>query len=803
MPSLPRVSIPIRSLQSRIIALFVLLIVVVQVAGFVLIGMTGSAAVRTTTAADVVAGGRVFERVLELDTQRLIEGTRALTADPAFREMAVFGDRAALRPVLAKQAKRTGAALMLLIDGDQRVTAGTLDSEIGRRVTYPKLLDRAAAAQQAVGLAPIGGQLYQLAVVPVLAPHPVAWIVTGIRINDALAQELRNLTRLDVSFVGRYGDGEWQVYASTLPDGERKTTLARDVGANRYARTDADGNSEFGDAAVSRVVNLAPRSDDGAIAVLQAPLAPGLEPLEQMQWQLVWLAALGVLAAVGIGLFLGRGIAGPVRELASLARRVGAGDYSATVAVSGRDEVGDLAAAFRGMQESVAASMSRITDLAYRDELTGLPTRVLCVDRLAQAIAAGTRAGAPVAVLFLNLDQFGHINDTLGHGIGNMLLREVAARLRSGMRRATDSVARVGGDEFAIVLPGSRAGDARHVAEAVLRALEVKMTLEGHQVDVRASIGVAASPEHGNDPAKLLDRAEAAMRAAKRDQLRFAVWDERYEEDGGQRLALMSDLRKAVDNEELALIYQPKVALGDGGEHYVEALVRWQHPVRGLVPPSEFVPLAEQTGYIRTVTQWVLGRAVAQCAEWRNRGLPMNVSVNISARDLVDGELPVRLAELLERASCSAKWLTLEITETALVGDPAHVLRSLERLHELGCRLAVDDYGTGYASLAYLRRLPLDELKIDRSCIMGMANDAGDALVVRSTIELARKLGLAVVATGVEDEATLDQLRELGCDSVQGFLLSRPLPADDVPSWVKESAWSRAAREKGSLRRVI
>ncbi len=525
------------------------------------------------------------------------------------------------------------------------------------------------------------------------------------------------------------------------------------------------------------MLNLAPRSDDGAVAVLQSPLAPELEPLQSVQWQLAWLAALGVAAAAGIGVLLGRGIAQPVRELASVARRVAAGDYSANIPVLRNDEVGDLAAALRGMQDKVAESMSRMTELAYRDELTGLPTRVLFVDRLTQGIAAGARAGSSVAVLFLNLDQFAHINDTLGHAIGDLLLREVAARLRSGVRRATDSVARMGGDEFAIMMPGSKARDARHVAEAVLRALEVKMTLDGHLVDVRASIGVAGCPEHGTDPAKLLERAEAAMRAAKRDQLRIAVWDERYDENDGQRLALMSDLRKAVDNEELALIYQPKVALGETGEHHVEALVRWQHPARGLVPPSEFVPLAEQTGYIRTVTQWVLSRAVAQCAEWRSRGLPMNVSVNISARDLVDGELPARLAEMLERDGCSAKWLTLEITETALVGDPGHALRNLERLHELGCRLAVDDYGTGYSSLAYLRRLPLDELKIDRSSIMGMATDAGDALVVRSTIELAHKLGLAVVATGVEDEATLAQLRELGCDSVQGFLLSRPLAA--------------------------
>jgi EAL domain-containing protein (putative c-di-GMP-specific phosphodiesterase class I) len=264
----------------------------------------------------------------------------------------------------------------------------------------------------------------------------------------------------------------------------------------------------------------------------------------------------------------------------------------------------------------------------------------------------------------------------------------------------------------------------------------------------------------------------------------------------------MTDLRKAVDNGEFALIYQPKVALGESGEHGVEALVRWQHPTRGLVPAAEFVPLAEQTGYIRTITRWVLENAVRQCAAWRGRGLPINVSINISGRDLVDGELSTWLKALLEHEGCSAHWVTLEITESAMVGEPGHALKNLERLHELGCKLAIDDYGTGYSSLAYLRRLPLDELKIDKSLIMGMSADAGDALIVRSTIELAHKLGLAVAAGGVEDETTLGRLRELGCDSVQGFLLSRPLAADDIASWVKESPWARPVREKGSLRRV-
>ena len=795
---LPKFSVG--QLQSRLLVSLVLLLVVVQVAGLLLINGVGTAAARKSVSNDVVAGARTFERLLELDSQRLIEGTRLLAADTAFRESTTAGDRSALDPALAKHGKRIGAAMMLLIDADHRVIASTLGAEIGRRFAQGKLLDRAAATQQASALVPVGGQLYQLIVVPMRAPQSVAWVAAGIKIDDALAQELRNVTRLDVSFLSRPDEGEWKNRASTLQEPAR-TQLAGDIGADRYSSTDGDGNAEFGDDAVTRVINLAPRAEDGAVAVLQGSLSAGLDPLRAMQLRLAMISVLGVIAAVIAGLALARGIVAPVRGLTAAARRVAAGDYSPIAAGSRNDEIGKLAAAFRAMQEAIAASVSKMTDLAHRDELTGLPTRVLFADRLGQAMASAARAGSPVAVLVLSLDHFGHVNDTLGHPIGDLLLREVAARLRSVIRRGADSVARIGGDEFAILMAGSRASDAQRAAEAVMRALEVKMTLDGHIVDVRASIGVAVSPDHGRDPMKLLERADVAMRTARRDQLRIAVWDDRYEEHGEQRLSLMSDLKKAVDNDELALIYQPWVALGEGGEHFVEALVRWQHPARGLVPPSEFVPLAEQTGYIRTITQWVLGRAIAQCAEWRGRGLPINVSINISACDLIDGELPVRLAELLEREGCSAQWITLEITESAIVGEPGHALKNLERLHALGCKLVIDDYGAGFASLAYLRRLPLDELKIDKSLIMGMATDAGDALIVRSTIELAHNLSLTVVACGVEDEATLQRLRELGCDGVQGFLLSRPLIADDVAAWVSESAWARPAREK-TLRRV-
>jgi EAL domain-containing protein (putative c-di-GMP-specific phosphodiesterase class I) len=293
------------------------------------------------------------------------------------------------------------------------------------------------------------------------------------------------------------------------------------------------------------------------------------------------------------------------------------------------------------------------------------------------------------------------------------------------------------------------------------------------------------------------------MYAAKRNKLGYAVWNDNYDEYSRERLMLMNDLRRAIDQDELRLVYQPKIALNSVGGHHAEALVRWQHPVRGLVAPSEFIPFAEQTGYIRAVTQWVLANVIAQCADWRRDGVPMNVSINISAHDLMDAELPDLFAELLERHGCSAEWISLEITESAILDDPDRGIKSLERLSAFGCRLAIDDYGTGYSSLAYLRRMPVHELKLDKSLVRGMMGDTSDALIVRSTIELAHNLGLSVVAEGVEDEATLEGLRKLGCDVIQGFLLSQPLEATELVAWMRSSAWIRAKRRTRSLRRAV
>jgi diguanylate cyclase (GGDEF)-like protein len=792
---------PFASLRSRILALFLLVVIGVQAGGFVLVNTVGGASARNTIREELAAGARVFDRLIEEDTHRLVQGARVIAADHGFREAIASRDRAAIRSSLATHGKRLDVDAMLLFDLEGRVIADTLEGPASERVSLPALLAKARTSQQAATMVVLAGQLHQLVIVPVPAPATNTFVAMGLRIGDSFAQDLRRLTRLDVSFLSRQDREAWALQASTLPEAARLPLLVDIAGG--FETRDRDGNTMLGEESVTRILTLPAPRDDTVIAVLQQPLAAAMEPFRRLQRQFAWISLLAVLVSVLAGVIISRGIAQPVRELADSARRIAAGDYSTTPSDSRTHEIAELAGAFRMMRDGIATREARITELAYRDALTGLPNRTLYQDRVEREVAAARAAGASVAVIIMDLDHFKYVNDTLGHPIGDQLLVEVAQRLGLVVQHPPDAVARLGGDEFAILLPDASAERARQVASDILEALEAPMTLSGHLVDVRANIGIAVFPEHGEESVTLLRHADVAMYEAKRANLGVVLFDKRYDQGSRERLSLMGDLRKAVDRDELVLVYQPKVSLRDGTGHHVEALVRWHHPARGLVSPAEFIPFAEQTGFIRAITHWVVARAIGQCASWRADGLPMHVSINLSARDVMDPQLPDRVVALLKAHRCAASWIGFEITESAILDDPGHAAANLERLHALGCRIAIDDYGTGYSSLAYLRRLPLSELKIDQSFVQGMCADANDDVIVRSTIELAHNMRLAVVAEGVEDEPTLERLRTLGCDMAQGYLLGRPMSAAEVGAWFGEPAQARAARDAPALRRVV
>jgi diguanylate cyclase (GGDEF)-like protein len=435
----------------------------------------------------------------------------------------------------------------------------------------------------------------------------------------------------------------------------------------------------------------------------------------------------------------------------------------------------------------VVGYQRRLIRQALHDPLTGLPNRELFADRVGQAIRTADREMRPAALLLLDLDRFKDVNDTLGHHHGDQLLVEVGQRLFGALREA-DTVARLGGDEFAALLPGATAEGAGAVADKLRAALQQPLSIDGVALDLDASIGIAVYPEHGNDAAELLQHADVAMYVAKQAHLRFLVYDPAVDQHSPRRLALLGGLRRALELDELVLHYQPKADLRSGEIRSVEALVRWQHPDHGLLGPGEFIPLAERTGLIHPLTHWVLDAALDQAAQWQRAGLPLSVAVNISTRCLLDPAFPDQVTGQLATWQIPPDRLVLEITESAVMADPTRALEVLGRLHSLGVGLAVDDFGTGYSSMAYLKELPVDELKIDRSFVSQMATSPSDAVIVRSTIDLGHNLGLHVVAEGVETQHAWQELTALGCDMAQGYYLGRPMPAADLEQQLRQAA---------------
>jgi diguanylate cyclase (GGDEF)-like protein/PAS domain S-box-containing protein len=428
---------------------------------------------------------------------------------------------------------------------------------------------------------------------------------------------------------------------------------------------------------------------------------------------------------------------------------------------------------------------------AQHDSLTDLPNRTLLHAHIAAAFAGGSDAPRPLALLLFDLDHFKEINDAFGHHRGDALLRKVSERIL-GVVRPGDTVARLGGDEFAVLLPGADEQTATGVARAIRAALDVPLTVDGQLLRVAASVGIALAPAHGSDGATLLRRADMAMYAAKRGRLGHALYERAQDQHSQENLTRIAELREAIELGTLVLYYQPQVDLANGRVCGVEALVRRPHPVHGLIPPDQFIPLAEQTGLIAPLTDWVLAEAIRQCKEWQREGLRLGVSVNLSMWNLHDPALPERIARLLSDHGLSPALVRLELTESALMADTERTMDVLARLSALGLGLAVDDFGAGYSSLTYLKKLPVDDLKIDKSFVREMATDPTDAAIVAATVAMGHALGLRVVAEGIEDRATWDLLIGMGCDVAQGYHIARPLAADALVRWLREAPWAVA-----------
>ncbi len=510
----------------------------------------------------------------------------------------------------------------------------------------------------------------------------------------------------------------------------------------------------------------------------------------------LWGFTVIALGFVGlVYLMLSRSVLGPIARIAESFSDGDAPTEQLPLPTRGSREIHRLIDAFNAMRRQIRHRQLALEHQALHDTLTGLPNRALLHDRLEQAIRLAQRHDSQSALFLIDLDRFKEINDSLGHGVGDQVLQIIAQRLQACLRKM-DTVARLGGDEFAIACPDIDGEQLDTLLEKITAQITQAICLNNQNLYVGASIGVALCPEHGRDADTLLQHADIAMYSAKRGRQDYAFFDPGMIRMDVDNLALLGDLRQELltPSGQFQLHYQPQIRLLDQQPFGAEALLRWRHPQRGWVSPEQVVQMAEHAGLIADLTRWVLGQAIRDAATWQRAQLSLQISVNLSAWNLQDPHLPTQVERLLGENGLAAKRLTLEITESAVMQDPAHARQVLEALSHMGVNLSIDDYGTGLSSLAYLKMLPVNELKIDKSFVMDMLDDEDDAIIVRSTIDLAHNLRLRVIAEGVEQAEGLECLQLSGCDGAQGYHIARPMPLAALHTWYQEHEAVRSAR---------
>ncbi|MCR4510458.1 EAL domain-containing protein [Pseudomonas sp. 32.2.56] len=766
------------SFQARIAGVLVLLLLVVVGALYVAVQAATNAAVRSQADEQLEVGSLVFQRLLEMRGNQLHDAVQVLAADFGFKDAVASGDAETIRSALANHGARINASVVMMLSLDGRLEVST-DQQVSEQTA--KRLSAQVVQRQREGvqifLMPIADKIYLLVQATVTAPLPIARVMMGFQVDTAFAAELRELTHLDLTLLATQ-EGVADIWISTLMPAEREQ-LRVAVGGMSGDAIRVLGSEQY----LNQNLVLAVGDGFEVRALLHKSLSQAQLAFAPLDQKILLIALAALTASLAGALLLARTVSQPVQQLAGVAERVRQGDYEAELDLQRSDELGQLATAFKAMQQGIAERERQLAHNALHDPLTGLPNRTLALERLGSAITAQRST----ALLYLGIGNFRAVNESLGPEGGDLALQQMSRRLQATLRPG-DSVARIIGDEFLLLLENTDSDSAVGIADKVQQLLLKPLRVGSHDVTLDCRIGIASYPVDGNAPEDLLRRAAIAMQDAAGLASHLQVY-QRGRDDAQQRqIRLIRDLRHAASKGELLLHYQPKLDIAAGLVRQAEALLRWQHPALGMVSPGEFIPLAERTGSIQLLTAWVIEEVIRQLREWTGRGLRVQVSLNISTEDLLDPQLPARVRQLLETYQVPAQQLIFEITESGVMLNPEVALQVLHGLRECGVSLSVDDFGTGYSSLAQLKRMPVQELKIDQSFIRDLDDACEDAVIVRSTIEMSHSLGLKVVAEGVEFERSLQLLGRWQCDIAQGYLISRPLAAKAFETWMAQHA---------------
>lgn len=766
------------NLRVRIPLLILGLLLAVQVTALVLFYLASRGSAEQTIRDHLnVAGAVVADHLLA--RQRYLDAHAAtLGLDFAFVET-LRHDHQGLQALLESHRQRLEAPLALAVDLEGQIHSDSI-IPASQKLELPDLSDARVPVTQWLRS---GDNIFYLTFAPVRSPIPAGWVGLGFPFDDALAHELEALTGVQLSFVSSL-DADTGVFGSSLePEEQAALAAVLRPGIDQPLPAYSDNH-------------LWSRMSLNDSAGLQVMLSQSLDDalVSYHRWwsrMLVVFVVLGLITVIA-GLGLARNMLKPIDWLTRRAASIAQGRFEeGGPRLSG--ELGTLQRAFDQMQRAVEKREAAIRHRANHDDLTGLPNRRWLLERTGEAIAAGASKATRHALIVLDTDHFDEINMALGHEIGDRLTNRSGQRLFTAIT-SSDGVAHLGSNRFALLFERVDVAQITAIVGQVRQALRKPMECEGVNVELDSNVGVALYPDHAQDAETLLQKAEVAMCEARTRPGKHALYDSSQDSESVMRLSLMGELTRAMTENELCLFYQPKVDLVTGLATCAEGLIRWRHPMHGLLGPFQFVEFAEQTGRIKEITGWVLEAALADLGSWNAAGRSLGVALNISAADLTDPEFAFRVDRSLDKHQIDPRRLTLEVTESDAVHNMVTAANSLQRLRDRGVRISIDDYGTGYSSLAQLRDLPVDELKIDKSFVLQLPQESDNQLIVRSIIELGHNLNLSVTAEGVESEESIRLLNDMGCDSIQGFHIAEPMPEDRLMPWLQRQSAPRLVR---------
>jgi diguanylate cyclase (GGDEF)-like protein len=746
------------ALRTRIALTFLLLLTAVMAAALYAVSAANRQNAERDVQRQLQVGESVFSRLLESNRRLLAQAAQAVAADYGFREAVAARDTDTLKSALENGGERVGAAMIVLTSLDGRVLAAVGSPFApGTPLPFGTEQGNGSATDHTTRLILENGRIYQLVTVTVRSPLPVARIAMGFELNIQAAREFADISGLGVTLAVHSGD-QWKEVVSTVPDGYVRQ---RDVATRR--------------------IDMSKFSNAEIVAILSRSLSDARAPFERLTKTLFLIALVSLLGFAAATFWIARNITRPLFDLTKSVEQIRKGDYDVPLGIERHDELGVLAEGLQLMQTAVQSRDKSIRQLAYEDTLTGLMNRTAFGAALSSALTVDD--GSTIAVGVINLHRFRRINEHLGYSVGDEVLRTIAARL-TAIPSIRSAVARLAADQFAVFARLPKAADLHNWGASLLTALADPVLVELQPIDISATLGLATPRGTAPGADDLLRCADLAVERARSEKRPLAVYEESLRPAARDQLSLLGELRHAVEHDELRLFFQPKMDLATGEVSGAEVLLRWQHPTRGLLAPAAFIPFAEQTGFIRRMTRWTLDSAIAQGGRWHRAGVPLSLAVNVSADDLGDQRLDSRVAALLTRHQLPPSLLTLELTESGFIENPDQALRMLEAIAILGVKLSIDDFGTGYSSLSLLARMPVNEVKIDQSFVRGFESHPEYAAVVHSAIDMGHRLGLKVVAEGIEAKPAADRLRSFHCDIGQGYLYAKPMPLDAFENWL-------------------